>query len=68
MLREEAIIREALIDIQGMILPHMGIMQKMMDHKRTLLKDTKMSVADHMYELSVEIQIDLHILKVLQDY
>lgn len=54
-LREEAKIRATLIDIQGMILHHMDIMQKRMDHARTLVKDTNLSVVDHMYDLSVEI-------------
>ena len=67
LLREEARIRTTLIDIQGMMLPHMEIMQKRMDHARTLVKERNLSVANHMYELSAELQIDLHILKVLQD-
>ena len=67
LLQEETRIRETLIDIQSMILPHMDTMQKRIDHARTLVKDINMSIANHMLELSAELQIDLHILKVIQD-
>ena len=63
--REEARIRATLINIQGMILPNMDALQKHIAHAKTLIHDNKFSIADHMMELSVEVQISLHASKVL---
>ena len=67
MLREEARIRSTIIDIHNMILPVMDTMQKHIAHSRTLIHDNNFSVADHMIELSAEIQIALSSSKILQE-
>ena len=67
MLREEARIRSTLIDIQNMILPVMVSMQKHIAHSKSLIHDSNFSVADHMIELSAEIQIALSSSKILQE-
>ena len=55
LLREEARIREKLIEIQNMVLPIMGTMQKYIAHCKTLVKDQNFSIADHMIQLSAEV-------------
>ena len=67
LLREEARIRSTLIDIQNMILPIMDTMQKHIAHSRTLIHNNNLSIADHMIELSVGIQIALSTSKILQE-
>ena len=67
LLREEARIRSTLIDIKNMILPNMDALQKHIAHSKTLIHGNKFSIADHMIELSVEVQIALHTCKVLQE-
>ena len=49
-----------------MILPVMDTMQKHIAHSRTLIHDSNFSIADHMIELSAEIQIALSTSKILQ--
>ena len=65
LLREEARTREILIDIQGMILPNMDVVQKHIAHAKTLIHDNNFSFANHMIELSVEVQVALDTSKVL---
>ena len=65
--REEARLRSTLIDIQNMILPNMDALQKHIAHSKTLIHDNNFSIANHMIELLVEVQIALHTCKVLQD-
>jgi hypothetical protein len=36
-------------------------------HAKTLIHENNFSIADHMMELSVEVQIVLHTSKVLQE-
>ena len=67
LLREEASKREILIDIQVMIFPNMDVVQKHIAHAKTLIHDNNFSIADHMNELLVEVQIALNTSKVLQD-
>ena len=67
LLREEARIRENLIEIQNMLLPIMGSMQKHIEHCKTLTQDQSFSIADHMIELSAEVQIALSTCQILQD-
>ena len=45
----------------------MDVMQKHIAHAKTLVHDNNFSIAEHMMELFGEVQIDLHILKALQD-
>ena len=63
LLREEARIRENLIEIQNMVLPIMGTMQKHIAHCNTLVQDQNFSVADHMIQLSAEGQVALSTAK-----
>ena len=51
LLREEARIRETLIELQGLILPNMDALQKHIAHAKTLIHDNNFSIADHMIEL-----------------
>ena len=44
----------------------MDIMQQNIAHTKTLVHDNNFSIVEHMVELSREVQIDLHILKVSQ--
>ena len=67
LLKEEARIRSTLVDMQNMILPHMDALQKHIAHSKTLIHVNNLSIADHMIELSTEVQIALHTCKVLQD-
>ena len=67
LLREEARIRSTLIDIQTMILPIMDTMQKHIVYSKTLIHDNNFSIADHMIELSAEVQIALSTSKLLQE-
>ena len=55
LLREEARIRENLIDIQNMVLPIMGSMQKHIAHCKSLVQDQTFSIADHMIQFSSEV-------------
>ena len=66
-MREEARIRATLVEIQGMILPNMDVLQKQIEHAKTLTHDNNFSIPDHMMELLVEVQIALHASKVLQE-
>ena len=66
-MREEARIRSTLIDIQNMILHIMDTMQKHIAYSKTLIHDNNFSVADHMIELSAEVQIALSSYKFLQE-
>ena len=50
-----------------MILPIMDTMQKHIAYSKTLIHDNNFSIADHMIELSVEVQVALHMCKVLHD-
>ena len=50
-----------------MIFPIMDTMQKHIAHSKTLVQDNIFSVADHMIQLSVEVQTALHKCKILQD-
>ena len=50
-----------------MTFPHIDIMQKRIEHAKTLVKYTNLSITKHMMELSTELHIELYILKVLQD-
>jgi hypothetical protein len=54
LLREEAIIRSTLINIQG-ILPNMDALQKHITHAKMLIHDNNFSIGDHMIELSIEV-------------
>ena len=67
LLREEASIRSILIDIQNMIMPIMDTMKKHIAHSKSLVQDNNFSVADHLIQLLVEVQIALHKCKSLQD-
>ena len=67
LLREEARIRENLIEIQNMLLPVMGSMQKHIEHCKTLIQDQTFFVADHMIHLSAEIQVAISACQILQD-
>ena len=67
LLREEARIRENLIEIQNMILPIMGTMQKHIAHCKSLVQDQNFSVADHMIQLSAKVQIALSACQILQE-
>ena len=55
LLREEARIRENLIEIQNMLLPVMGSMQKHIDICKPLIQNQNFSVADHMIQLLAEV-------------
>ena len=65
LLKEEARIRATLAKIQGMILLNMDALQTHIAHVKTLIHDNNFSIADHMMELSTEVQIALHACKVL---
>lgn len=67
LLREEGRIRSTLVDIQNMILPIMDTMQKHIAYSKTLIHDNNFSVADHVIELSAEVQVTLSTCKILQD-
>ena len=67
LLREEARIRENLIEIQNMLIPVMGSMQKHIENCKTLIQDQTFSVADHMIQLSAEVQVALSACQILQD-
>ena len=67
LLREEARIRSNLIDIQNMILPIMDTMKKHIAHCITLVQDNNFLVADHMIQLSAEVQLALHTSQILQE-
>ena len=67
LLGEEARIRSTLIDIQNMILPIMDTMQKHIAYSKSLINDNNLLVADHMIQLSVEVQVALHTCKIFQD-
>lgn len=67
LLREEARIRSTLIAIQNMILTIMDPMQTHIAHSKTLVHDNNFSVADHLIELSAQVQVALHTGKVLQE-
>ena len=67
LLREEARIREILIEIQGMILPNMDVVQKHIAPAKTIIHGNNFSIADHMIELSTKVQVALNTSKVLQD-
>ena len=67
LLREEARIRENLIEIQNMILPIMGSMQIHIAHCKSLIQDQTFSIADHMRQLSTEVQVALSACQILQD-
>lgn len=66
LLREEARIWLHLIDIQNMILPIMDTMQKHLVHYKTLVQDHNFSVANHLIQLSAEVQIALSTYQILQ--
>ena len=67
LLRKEARIREILIEIQNMILPIMGSMQKHIAHCKSLVQDQNFSIAYHMIQLSAEVQIALFACQILQE-
>lgn len=67
LLREEARIQSTLIDIQNMILPIMDTMQKHISYSKTLIHENNFSIADHMIELCVEVQVALQTYKILQE-
>jgi hypothetical protein len=67
LLREEARIRTTLVDIQNMILPSMDSMQKHITYSKTLIHDNNFSIADHVIELSAEVQVALSTCKILQE-
>ena len=67
LLKEEGSIRSTLLDIQNMILPIMDTMQKHIAHSKTLIHDNQFSVADHVIELSTEVQVALSTCKILQN-
>ena len=67
LLREEARIRENLIEIQNMLLPIMGSMQKHIASCISLIQDQNFSIADHMIQLSAEVQVALYTCQILQD-
>ena len=49
-----------------MILPaNMDALQKHIEHSKTLIHDNNFSIANHLIELSVEVQVALHTCKVL---
>ena len=50
-----------------MILPIMDTMRKHIVYSKTLIHDNNFSIAEHMIELSVEVQVALQTCKVLQD-
>ena len=66
-LREEAKIRATLIDIQNMVFPIMDLMQKHIAHCKSLVQDQNFLVADHMIQLSTEVQVALSTSKILQE-
>ena len=45
----------------------MDTMQKHIVYSKTLIHDTNFSIADHMIELSAEVQVVLHTCKILQE-
>ena len=67
LLREEARIRENLIEIQNILLPIMGTMQKHIAHVKSLVQDQNFSIADHIIQLLVELQIALSTCQILQE-
>ncbi|WP_044909040.1 hypothetical protein, partial [[Clostridium] innocuum] len=50
-----------------MILPIMNTMYKHIEHSKTLIHDNQFSIADHMIELSAEVQIAIQTCKILQE-
>ena len=50
-----------------MILPIMDTMQKHIAYSQTLIHDNNFSVADHVIELSAEVQVALSTCKILQE-
>ena len=50
-----------------MILPIMYTMQKHIAYSKTLIHDKKISIADHMIEISIEVQVALQTYKILQE-
>ena len=50
-----------------MILPVMDTMQKHIAYSKKMIHNNKFSVADHMIELSAEVQIALSTSKLLQE-
>lgn len=50
-----------------MILYNMDTMQKHIAHLTTLIHDNNFSIADHIIELSVEVQIALPSSKILRE-
>ena len=67
LLREEARIRENLTEIQNFLLPIMGSMQNHIAHRKSLIQDQTFSIADHMIQLSTEVQVALSACQILQD-
>ena len=49
-----------------MILPIMNTMQKHIAHCKILVQDHNFSIADHMIQLSTEVQIALSTYQILQ--
>jgi len=50
-----------------MILPSMDSMQKHITYSKTLIHDNNFSIADHVIELSAEVQVALSTCKILQE-
>ena len=50
-----------------MILPIMDTMQNHITYSKTLIHDNNFFVADHVIELSVEVQVALSTCKILQE-
>lgn len=66
LLREEVRIRENLINIQNMVLPVMDTMQKHIVHCKSLIQEQNFSVANHLIQLSPDVQIALSTCQILQ--
>ena len=50
-----------------MILPIIDTIQKHIAYSKTLIHDCNFSIANHMIELSVKVQVALHTYKILQE-
>ena len=50
-----------------MVLPIMDTMQKHIAHCKTLVQDQNFSIADHMIQLSAEVQIALSTCQISQE-
>lgn len=54
------------MDIQRKLTPHMEMIEARIAHAKTLVHNTNFSSAETLIELSGEIQVEVHILQILQ--